>query len=271
MSQKPYSSNPFQQNIFPSFAGPSNISELAKQVLPFGQSVFTVFCDFDGTVSLKDCTDTLLSALASPEWETIEEEWVRGDISSRECLARQIPLIEGGWPAIQRVLDTIEIDPAFSSFAQWCRSTGIRLFMVSEGLDRVIQYMLDKAGIRVDGIFANHLVCHENGHVDIEFPRANLSGGCDAGLCKCAILENPLLNRHKQTVVIGDGRSDFCWSLEADVLFAKGKLLTHAQSHQKAVFGFQTFDTVLTELRHLQLERTPHSSKAIPEFDLARS
>ena len=59
-----------------------------------------VFCDFDGTISLSDTTDVILSRFARPEWELIEEEWKRGAIGSAECMAQQIALIEASPEAL---------------------------------------------------------------------------------------------------------------------------------------------------------------------------
>ena len=60
-----------------------------------------IFCDFDGTISQIDVVDFLLNRLAGPSWNEIEAEWLRGEIGSKECLARQIPLIQGGWKAVE--------------------------------------------------------------------------------------------------------------------------------------------------------------------------
>jgi len=43
--------------------------------------------DFDGTVAPTDTVDALLERFADPEWRRLEERWVRGEISSRQCMA----------------------------------------------------------------------------------------------------------------------------------------------------------------------------------------
>jgi 2-hydroxy-3-keto-5-methylthiopentenyl-1-phosphate phosphatase len=51
-------------------------------------------------------------------------------------------------------------------------------------------------------------------------------------------------------VVIGDGRSDFCWSSEADLVFAKTKLLTHCKSAGIACVAYEDFTSIKSNLKH---------------------
>ncbi len=59
-----------------------------------------VFCDFDGTISIEDATDMVLSRFAGSEWEDIERQWKQGFIGSGECMRRQIALSEASRKAI---------------------------------------------------------------------------------------------------------------------------------------------------------------------------
>ena len=67
------------------------------QLPDFAAGPYSVICDFDGTVTPFDVTDAILERFARPAWKTIEDEWVRGAISARQCMERQIPLIELRW------------------------------------------------------------------------------------------------------------------------------------------------------------------------------
>jgi hypothetical protein len=49
-----------------------------------------VYRDFDGTMSVQDTTDFVLSRLADPEWQNIERLWREGEIGSDERMRRQI-------------------------------------------------------------------------------------------------------------------------------------------------------------------------------------
>ena len=70
-----------------------------------------VVCDFDGTISTVDVTDELLKAHADERWLEIEEQWKDGSIGSRECLSRQIELLNATPADVDRLADSITIDP----------------------------------------------------------------------------------------------------------------------------------------------------------------
>ncbi len=205
-----------------------------------------VYCDFDGTITKGDTIDLLLEALGDPQWRAIEERWERGEIGSRECMALQVPLLRGGWKAVEQVLSKVKVDPTFAEFAGWCRQSGIPLRIVSDGIDRVIHHLLQREGVRVDNVWANHLNESETGELSLTFPYAPTISGCSSGLCKCKILDNAF--RKTLKVVVGDGRSDFCWSTEADILFAKSKLLQHCKNNNIPCVPFDNFRAVRVAL-----------------------
>jgi len=201
-----------------------------------------VYCDFDGTVAQDDVTDVLLAELADPAWRMIEAEWEQGRIGSRECLTRQISLIRGGWPAVARQLHSINMDPTFPAFAAWCKSEGLPLYIVSDGLDRVIHALLAREQVTVDGVWANHLEESPAGALSIRFPHPSAGRACLAGLCKCQIMERGF--GAAMRVVIGDGRSDWCWANRADRLFAKSQLLAYCRTYGIPCGAFEHFTTI---------------------------
>jgi 2-hydroxy-3-keto-5-methylthiopentenyl-1-phosphate phosphatase len=49
-----------------------------------------IFCDFDGTLAQNDVGDMLFQNFANwPECEKLVQQWLRGEISSRECMERE--------------------------------------------------------------------------------------------------------------------------------------------------------------------------------------
>jgi 2,3-diketo-5-methylthio-1-phosphopentane phosphatase len=205
-----------------------------------------VLCDFDGTVAREDTVDLLLERLADPAWRTLEERWVRGEIDSRECMAGQIPLIRGGWVAMRRILQDVRIDPTFARFASWCRRRGVRLRIVSGGIDRVIHHVLAREMIVVDEIWAPHLLEHAGGRLTLAFPPAGGRSRCGSAFCKCALFGGPAPRPLR--ILIGDGRSDFCCAHQADRVFARAQLLAHCRAHAIRVLPFGDFTGIR---RHL--------------------
>jgi 2-hydroxy-3-keto-5-methylthiopentenyl-1-phosphate phosphatase len=204
-----------------------------------------VLCDFDGTISPIDTVDFILERLAEPAWRTLEERWIGGEIDSRECMAGQIALVGGGWAAVVDALARVELDPSFAGFAAWCRGAGIPLRIVSEGIERVILHLLARGRIQVDDVWAPSLVESAEGRLRLEFPIDGATR-CGAALCKCAALAT--VEPRSLTVLIGDGRSDFCAAGRADLVFACSKLAIHCQQNDIPYVPFVGFDGVRRRL-----------------------
>jgi 2,3-diketo-5-methylthio-1-phosphopentane phosphatase len=211
-----------------------------------------IYCDFDGTITKKDTVDFLLEELADPAWKEIEARWESGEIGSRECMAKQVALIKGGWKAIERALSRVEFDPTFVDFAYWCRAEGIPLRIVSDGIDRVVHYLLSRERIQVSSIVANRLVEFEGGKLGLEFPYEARNNHCSSGVCKCQVLSGVRafgsqyikIRTGHTNVVIGDGKSDICWAPVADCLFAKSKLLKYCSANNIPYIRYDNFNNI---------------------------
>lgn len=209
----------------------------------------TILCDFDGTISLADTADVLLAELADPSWEEIEQLWLEGKIGSAECMARQIPLIKGGWPAVAKILDGLQIDPFFKDFVSWCQARNFKITVVSDGMDRVIRYFLQRHKITVDSIIANRLLEDGQGNFQLLPADRPRTPDCQSGVCKCLVAQqaSSLTTR----VIIGDSKSDFCWARQGDILFAKKKLLQFCQQEAIPHFAYANFADIIGELNNL--------------------
>lgn len=156
------------------------------QLPDFAAGPYSVICDFDGTVTPFDVTDAILERFARPAWKTIEDEWVRGAISARQCMERQIPLIEAPLERLDAFLDTVPVTGGFVEFVRYSRSKGIPLGIVSDGMDYPIKRILNRHGLRHVPVVANRMVYRE-GAYRLEFPYGR--EGCASGVCKCGVAE----------------------------------------------------------------------------------
>ncbi len=200
--------------------------------------MWQVVVDFDGTISLEDTTDLLLERFAAPEWREIEADWVAGKIGSRECMIRQIDLVQATPEQMADFIDHIEIDRNFLGFVKVCERFGLPVVIASDGLDLIINAVLKKAGLGHLPVVANHLSHVDGSHWCMTSPNAR--GGCDAlsGTCKCAVVRE---RKKTLTLVIGDGRSDRCAASEADFVFAKSGLIKFCEEQGLAFQSFQNF------------------------------
>ncbi len=210
------------------------------------------FCDFDGTIAMIDVTDAVLERFAASEWHDLERAWEAGRIDARQCMSAQITLIQAAMNDIDEFLDTVEIDPEFPEFVRWCSKNSIPVTVVSDGVDRFIHRVLSTHGLGHLDIIANRLCVEKNAsrfHYRLEAPFMQSDCQAGSGVCKCAVVAS-----HTPHLYVGDGRSDFCVSARADILFAKHKLVAHCTSHAIPFVSYTTFKDVQAEAA----TRLPH-------------
>jgi 2-hydroxy-3-keto-5-methylthiopentenyl-1-phosphate phosphatase len=196
-----------------------------------GEPIVTwdIFCDFDGTVVLKDVLDTLLERFAPPAWREIDEDWKLGRIGSRECLAQQVPLLDMSRAELDRHLDRMVLDPEFTAFVQDVRAQGHRLTLVSDGLDYAIQRILSRHALTDIPILSN--VLHQCGERSWRLGFSSFQEKCSAGggHCLCGLGKSASREaaNGRPCLLIGAGFSDCCIAKRADFVFAKKGLMGH--------------------------------------------
>lgn len=218
-----------------------------------------VFCDFDGTISVQDATDYILSRFADPEWEQIEAEWKRGAIGSALCMQRQVRLIRATRQQLNTALNEIEIDPSFSTFTSYCCTQNIPVIVVSDGVDYFIDRIFARHRVPPLPVIANHLkIRGPDSHTSYQLtsPFSKMTCATGAGVCKC---------RYGGTasgtwVYIGDGRSDFCVANKPDLVFAKGALARFCERRGISFVPYRHFadvDEALKTIVPIKLQRLP--------------
>jgi 2-hydroxy-3-keto-5-methylthiopentenyl-1-phosphate phosphatase len=211
-----------------------------------------VLCDFDGTISVADTTDAIFDRFA-PSWRTIETLWEAGEIGSAECMRRQIELMDVSAEELDEALDELEIDPTFPAFVQFCDAAKIELEVVSDGVDYFIRRILKYAALTHLPVRANHLIRRGARRYSLSHPYQAEDCATRAGTCKCT--HAPTGRVPGYTILIGDGRSDFCVSHKADAVFAKKSLLRYTEEHRIAAFEYSTFADVQAVLEGLLRSR----------------
>lgn len=208
-----------------------------------------VYCDFDGTISTVDTTDLVLTRLAAPEWEALEARWVAGEITAAECMRAQVALIGGDDAELDAVLDTVELTPGFIDFAEWCEANAVPLVVVSDGVDYFIRRILARHGVVGLEVISNQLAVDATGARALAQPWSRVGCAAGSGVCKCQVAVPRA--EAESMVFIGDGRSDFCVSGRADLLFAKDKLADYAHSRGVPHHVFTDFNDIKTTLSAL--------------------
>ena len=179
-----------------------------------------VFFDFDNTITLGDVLDTVIERFSPADtWRAWEAEWQAGRMSTRECLARQMGGLRASWPQLQAAMSGVAIDPAFAPLAAWAKERDIEVRIVSDNFSPLIHEILRHHGLDHVPIFANELV-FDGDRVEARFPFA------DPACPRCAHCKAVHLRAitDRTRIYVGDGLSDVCPALIADVVFAKDSL-----------------------------------------------
>jgi 2-hydroxy-3-keto-5-methylthiopentenyl-1-phosphate phosphatase len=205
--------------------------------------VVKVLCDFDGTIAVEDVTDGILSRFAPPKWLEIEQAWRFGQIGSRDCMYEQVALVRAELSAIDDYLDSVDIDPHFCQFVEYCEAQDIELRVVSDGIDYAIRRILQRHGLGHLPVIANALEQIGPDRYRLRFPFAAADCSAESGTCKCGIAKSVrrTATSREMTILVGDGASDFCGASAVDLVFAKDKLLAHCRARGLPHVRFANF------------------------------
>jgi 2,3-diketo-5-methylthio-1-phosphopentane phosphatase len=164
-------------------------------------------------------------------------------------MRQQIALIRGGQEELDAVLDGAALDPGFRDFVVWAEHRGLPVAIVSDGVDYFISRILGRHGLGRLPVVANRLA-GQAGAWRLEQPWTRAGCAAGSGVCKCDVT-GPWTENRPTTIYVGDGRSDFCVSGRADLLFAKGALAEYAEARGQAFLPFETFHDVTNALARL--------------------
>jgi 2,3-diketo-5-methylthio-1-phosphopentane phosphatase len=194
-----------------------------------------------------DVTDGLLVQFAKDRsWIRVEGEWVKGRISSAECLRRQTALLRVGARALDEYLRTIPLDPGFRRLRELLRARRVPLVILSDGFDLFIRRILRFHGM--SGVpFRSNRIRHRELRLVPSFPYRS------ASCSRCAHCKGEEVRaaqaRGARVLFAGDGLSDACAAEAADRVFAKGRLADHCRKHGIAFTPFETLHDVADALR----------------------
>jgi 2-hydroxy-3-keto-5-methylthiopentenyl-1-phosphate phosphatase len=187
-----------------------------------------VWIDFDGTITKQDVLDELIKRFAVDDsWKLVEQQWQEGLIGSRECLSRQLAVVQIEDSAIDGFWDSIQLDPGLSGLIDLLDRHHVPVAVLSDGLDRFIGPLLSRGGLgRLK--FRSNSFDRENQMLRLSCPFSNSTCESASAHCKCKSI-GELSVDDRQGIYIGDGRSDLCPSRKVTCRFAKGVLAANLE------------------------------------------
>ena len=202
-----------------------------------------VLTDFDGTITRRDVAELLLQEFTGDAWREIEK--LHPQIGTRETLRRQFDLVRATKAEVLAAADRVaELDPTFPPFLAWCRESGIPIEIVSEGFDAYLERLLRRW--RLDVPFRTNHAAFRGGRVVLSYPNGDpnctLCGACKMG----RVLQ--LRAQGYRVAYVGNGISDICPALEADLVFAKQDMERLCVKHEREHVPYRDFADVQRRL-----------------------
>jgi 2,3-diketo-5-methylthio-1-phosphopentane phosphatase len=223
--------------------------------------------DFDGTIFMQDTGHILFDAhgCGSHRRNILDEQIKTGERSFREVSEEMwgslnVPF-EDGFEVME---STLEIDPDFQSFHQFCIANKIPFNVISAGLKPILRKVLDmflgeEESAHIE-IVANDAVITEDGSEWKPVWRHDTELGHDKAQSINEYRSAAKLESEDGTIpliiFIGDGVSDLPAAREADVLFARRglRLEEYCIEHKIAYIAFDTFADIQREVSKIMEE-----------------
>ncbi len=206
-----------------------------------------VWLDFDGTISRRDVLDELIATYAvSESWKLVEERWQAGLIGSRECLRQEFAMVRISPAELTKFLAGCDVDPATGELLELLAEHRIPTTILSDGIESFIRIILTEHGLEIPPIRANRIV-HRGDRLRLVCPYRRRQCDSSAAHCKCFSMAQ-LRDPSRQSIYIGDGRSDLCPARKADHVFAKGALARALTAERFTCIPFMSLADVVAVL-----------------------
>ena len=215
-----------------------------------------IFCDFDGTLTLKDTWMDIGSRFIKQKdkWNDVINKFEKLEIGARECFLNEIALVEDfNLNEFNDIIDEQRIESGFIEFKEFCNSNNLPLTILSEGMDYYIGRILEKNNISLP-YFSNRFVLSEDkSGFGLEFPNSD-SECLKCGCCKRNLLLN-MTGDDEIAVYIGDGFSDACVVHYADIVFAKKSLASYCWKNNITYFEYKNFIDIKNKLEKILIRK----------------
>lgn len=205
-----------------------------------------VFCDFDGTITVRDTLDTVFDRFARPDWREVGAA-IRAEGGTRASIPVEVAMCRAGREDFERVVrESIPVAAGFRSLLALCQERAWEFVIVSEGFALHIETVLRREGLTGLRYYSNDLVFADGG-ITVSQPYANPECGL-CGNCKTSHIMR-YRSQGYRIVYIGDGITDYCPARRADFVLAKGSLARYCEREGIDYLPFSDFHDVVRALR----------------------
>ncbi|MCD6359210.1 MAG: HAD-IB family phosphatase [Dehalococcoidia bacterium] len=206
-------------------------------------------CDFDGTITDRDASFTMLDAFASGDWKQILEEYKSGRISVGDFNTRAFAMVKADRQSLLKTLaGRVTVREGFRAMVDYCQRKNLHLVIVSNGLQFYIEEILSNIGIVDIPIFAAQTEFLSEG---LKVQYLGPDGKTISKCFKETHLDSFLQDGY-QVIYIGNGPSDMAAAKRSHIVFATGTLLTHCTQANLHCNAFTNFNEIVSTLEAMQ-------------------
>jgi len=208
---------------------------------------FAFISDFDGTLTKKDFYKILSDTYYKEELTPIFKSWKNGEMKDREYLNYVFNNVHRSEVELHEDILNIAFDPSAKDFIDEVKAAGGDFIVISAGTNYYIDKVLEKNHIEGVDVYSNKSIFKDNGiHFDLDEHDEFYSDlyGIDK-----LIVFRKLKTNYKKIFYAGDSTPDLKPALEADVVFAKGKLRNLLKEEKKDFIEFENFSEIWAKLK----------------------
>lgn len=206
-------------------------------------------CDFDGTITEEDVSFTLLDHFANGNWRERLKDYNSGKITVGRFNTEAFSLVKADRTAlVQHALEQVSIRPGFGKFLAYCEHKGIRIYIVSNGLDFYIEEIMKAMGAEHIEFSAARTRFNPEG-LDVRYI------GPDGSLLEedfKGAFTTSFLNQGYRVMYAGNGTSDLRPARRTSHIFATGSLEEHCKRLNIEHTSFTDFNKVIDVLEEIK-------------------
>jgi 2-hydroxy-3-keto-5-methylthiopentenyl-1-phosphate phosphatase len=207
-----------------------------------------VQCDFDGTVTEEDTSFFLLDVFAQGDWRRLLREYKEHKISVGEFNTKVFAMVKVDKSTLLGALEgKVKVRTGFHELVSYCLKKGLRLVIVSNGLDFYIEAVLKDIGLENIEVHAAQASFYPEG-MKVQYV------GPDGKRVEDGVKEaytKSFLKQGYRVIYVGNGDSDVAPAKYAHHVFATGELLAYCTENNINYKPFETFIDVVSDIDHL--------------------
>ena len=208
-----------------------------------------VLVDFDGTITEEDIGVILLKRYSTTDWVRLEARFARGEVDIQQNMQQQFSYVPHDAAALVEYARSVAtIRPGWPEFVQYCAETGLKVAVVSGGLDFYVHGLLPPSDPPLD-VHSLLAVYSAGSGWQVTLPDAGASEEAPEGFKEDIVRR--YRRRYRQVWFIGNGVSDRGAARVADRLWAVEPLLSWCHTHDINATPFETFHDVRAEVQEL--------------------